>query len=127
MNIKNKETASVRQGATPALKFLDSQERRAAKRMTVKESGGRSMVEMLGVLAIIGVLSVGALAGFNKAMMNHKLNKQIEQFNSLLTSVINHADNFRDISGNINQYIISLKELSPDMVVDGRIYDTFQT
>ena len=30
---------------------------------------GRSMVEMLGVLAIIGVLSVGAIAGYSKAMM----------------------------------------------------------
>ena len=30
---------------------------------------GRSMVEMLGVLAIIGVLSVGAVAGYSKAMI----------------------------------------------------------
>ena len=29
---------------------------------------GRSMVEMLGVLAIIGVLSVGAIAGYSKAI-----------------------------------------------------------
>ena len=40
---------------------------------------GRSMVEMLGVLAIIGVLSVGAIAGYSKAMMKYKLNKQTEQ------------------------------------------------
>ena len=31
---------------------------------------GRSIVEMLGVLAIIGVLSVGAIAGYSKAMMH---------------------------------------------------------
>ena len=30
---------------------------------------GRSMVEMIGVLAIIGVLSVGSIAGYQKAMM----------------------------------------------------------
>ena len=30
---------------------------------------GRSMVEMLGVLAIIGVLSVGAIAGDSKAIV----------------------------------------------------------
>ena len=41
---------------------------------------GRSMVEMLGVLAIIGVLSVGAMSGYSKAMMKYKLNKQIGQF-----------------------------------------------
>lgn len=37
---------------------------------------GRSMVEMLGVLVIIGVLSVGAIAGYSKAMMKYKLNRQ---------------------------------------------------
>ena len=87
---------------------------------------GRSMVEMLGVLAIIGVLSVGALAGFNKAMMKHKLNKQAEQLNSLLMSVLNHTDDFRDVSGAITSYIISFQELSQDMIVNGNIYDTFQ-
>ena len=45
---------------------------------------GRSMVEMLGVLAIIGVLSVGAIAGYSKAMMKYKLNKQAEQLSWLL-------------------------------------------
>ena len=44
---------------------------------------GRSMVEMLGVLAIIGVLSVGAIAGYSKAMMKYKLNKHAEGFNML--------------------------------------------
>ncbi len=49
---------------------------------------GRSMVEMLGVLAIIGVLSVGAIAGYSKAMMKYKLNRQAEGFNMLLNSAI---------------------------------------
>ncbi len=44
---------------------------------------GRSMVEMLGVLAIIGVLSVGAISGYSKAMFKYKLNKQAEAFNLL--------------------------------------------
>lgn len=35
---------------------------------------GRSMIEMLGVLAIVGILSIGGIAGFSKAMMNYKLN-----------------------------------------------------
>ena len=45
---------------------------------------GRSMVEMLGVLAIIGVLSVGAISGYSKAMLKYKLNKQLEQINQLI-------------------------------------------
>ena len=40
---------------------------------------GRSMVEMLGVLAIIGVLSAGAMAGYSKAMFQYKMNKTIEE------------------------------------------------
>ena len=34
---------------------------------------GRSMIEMLGVLAIIGVLSVGGIFGYSKAMMTWKI------------------------------------------------------
>jgi len=49
-----------------------------------KDQFGRSMVEMLGVLAIIGVLSVGAIAGYSSAMTKHKLNKQAEQLSWLL-------------------------------------------
>jgi len=40
---------------------------------------GRSMIEMLGVLAIIGVLSVGGIAGYSKAMMKYRINKTIEE------------------------------------------------
>ncbi len=44
-----------------------------------KNQNGRSMIEMLGVLAIIGVLSVGGIAGYSKAMMKYRINKTIEQ------------------------------------------------
>ena len=40
-----------------------------------EEQSGRSMIEMLGVLAIIGVLSVGGIAGYSKAMNKFKTNK----------------------------------------------------
>ncbi|MBQ8870487.1 MAG: type II secretion system protein [Alphaproteobacteria bacterium] len=49
---------------------------------------GRSMVEMLGVLAIIGVLSVGGIAGYSKAMEKHKMNKASEQLNHLIAEVL---------------------------------------
>ena len=45
---------------------------------------GRSMVEMLGVLAIIGVLSAGALAGYSKAMFRHRVNQTIDIFQGVL-------------------------------------------
>ncbi|HCU59310.1 MAG TPA: hypothetical protein DIC64_04945 [Alphaproteobacteria bacterium] len=50
------------------------------------KENGRSMVEMLGVLAIIGVLSAGALAGFNTAMKKHKLNEHLDALNTIFQS-----------------------------------------
>ena len=47
---------------------------------------GRSMIEMLGVLAIIGVLSVGGIAGYSKAMEKFKINKTIEQMSMILAN-----------------------------------------
>lgn len=49
---------------------------------------GRSMIEMLGVLAIIGVLSVGGIAGYGKAMMMWRSNQQREQIAQILHSFI---------------------------------------
>ena len=45
---------------------------------------GRSMIEMLGVLAIIGVLSVGGIAGYSEVMRKFKVNKTIEIFRDSL-------------------------------------------
>ena len=42
--------------------------------MKTKSQSGRSMVEMLGVLAIIGVLSVGGIAGYSLSMRRHRAN-----------------------------------------------------
>ena len=39
---------------------------------------GRSMVEMLGVLAIIGVLSVGGIAGYTVAMNRYRANQILD-------------------------------------------------
>ena len=48
---------------------------------------GRSMIEMLGVLAIVGVLSVGGIAGYSKAMNKFKSNKLIDQITTISTNV----------------------------------------
>jgi len=45
--------------------------------MMKNNESGRSMIEMLGVLAIIGVLSVGGIAGYSKAMMKYRINKSL--------------------------------------------------
>lgn len=51
------------------------------------EQSGRSMVEMLGVLAIIGVLSVGGIAGYSKAMAKFKLTKTMDQVSTTVTNI----------------------------------------
>ena len=47
---------------------------------------GRSMIEMLGVLAIIGVLSVGGIAGYSKAMETYKINKLKQAITEIVTN-----------------------------------------
>ncbi len=54
---------------------------------------GRSMIEMLGVLAIIGVLSVGGIAGYSKAMTKFKTNKMIDEYNSIVFNLIENYPN----------------------------------
>ena len=48
---------------------------------------GRSMIEMLGVLAIVGVLSVGGIAGYSKAMTKFKINKTADQISQIVTNI----------------------------------------
>ncbi|MBR1915990.1 MAG: hypothetical protein IJ830_06120 [Alphaproteobacteria bacterium] len=76
-----------------------------------KNENGRSMVEMLGVLAIIGVLSAGALAGYSKAMTQHRLNKHADEISYLMATVIFNAD--------------KLKEGSDDMIDELRALNAY--
>ena len=46
-----------------------------------KKQFGRSMIEMLGVLAIIGVLSIGGLLGYRRAVNNHQANTILDDVN----------------------------------------------
>ena len=57
-------------------------------------SVGRSMIEMLGVLAIVGVLSVGGIAGYSKAMEKFKVNKLVEEYSMLIYGLMEHKSSF---------------------------------
>ena len=50
---------------------------------TMKSESGRSMVEILGVLAIIGVLSIGGIAGYTMAMNRFRTNEAIDIANKM--------------------------------------------
>ena len=58
---------------------------------------GRSMIEMLGVLAIVGVLSVGGIQGYSKAMEKIKVNKTLSEYNTLMFGFFQHIDDIRKI------------------------------
>ena len=51
---------------------------------------GRSMIEMLGVLAIIGVLSVGGIQGFSKAMEMYHWNKAHREWDILVNTMVKY-------------------------------------
>lgn len=61
---------------------------------------GRSMIEIIGVLAIIGVLSVGALAGYSAAMEKNKANKIVDEVSNLVANIhsIYPNSDYKDIS-----------------------------
>ena len=76
---KNGRSERLKSGADaqPCLSDVYKNGTRAKRRQADAALCGRSMVEMLGVLAIIGVLSVGAMNGYSKAMFTgfyHQLN-----------------------------------------------------
>ena len=102
----------------------------------MKSENGRSMVEMLGVLAIIGVLSVGAIAGYSKAMMKYKLNKQAEGFSFLLNEAIKIKEEMWNRvlknGGNLSNELVNIL-VKTNSIPDGftynlsmdSVYDTF--
>ncbi|MBO5039410.1 MAG: hypothetical protein J6C85_08190 [Alphaproteobacteria bacterium] len=51
---------------------------------------GRSMIEMLGVLAIVGILSIGAIAGFSKAMAKYKHTRFLATYSMLIQDIMNY-------------------------------------
>ena len=93
---------------------------------------GRSMVEMLGVLAIIGVLSIGAMSGYAKAMFKYKLNRQAEQLSTVFNAVARNVYSFNDIdqTSDLTNYFIKLGEFPDEMIHSNttqHVYDIFNT
>jgi len=84
--------------------------------MRINEQG-RSMIEMLGVLAIVGVLSVGGIAGYSKAMNKFKANKVIDQVNMLSTNIRTMYSSQRSYKGLNNGTAVELG-LAPSEMYD---------
>ncbi len=61
----------------------DSQQNESQPDATAPQEHGRSMTEMLGVLAVIGVLSIGGVQGYRYAMNKYHSNEVINELNML--------------------------------------------
>ena len=84
-------------------------------RKFLSEQSGRSMIEMLGVLAIIGVLSVGGIAGYSKAMAKYKQNKLGDQVSMLITNLRTLYGNSADYSGLTTASAIAMGAVDKEM------------
>ena len=55
----------------------------------IKNAFGRSMIEMLAVLAIVGILSIGGLWGYRFAMNHYNANKIVNDVGVFGTTIKN--------------------------------------
>ncbi len=65
---------------------------------------GRSMVEMLGVLAIIGVLSIGGIAGYSMAMNRYRANEALDMANKYAVVLFAGAQTYAATHGETSSY-----------------------
>ena len=78
---------------------------------------GRSMIEMLGVLAIIGVLSVGGIAGYSKAMNKFKTNKVADNVSMIVANVKTLYAQQKTYDGLDNEAAVSMGIIPDELVV----------
>ena len=89
---------------------------------------GRSMIEMLGVLAIIGVLSVGGIAGYSKAMERYRINETINQISHIVQNTHTLFYSQKDYSAldeeydlrhtnNPNRLIVEKAKILPESII----------
>lgn len=88
------------------------------KILSRNDEKGRSMVEMLGVLAIIGVLSVGGISGYSKAMAKFKLTKAQDQITMLLMNIRTAYATSPSYDGLNNKIATSFNIAPSDMVTN---------
>ena len=86
------------------------------KTLYKSEQSGRSMVEMLGVLAIIGVLSVGGIAGYSKAMAKFKTSKALDQVSTTVANVRTLYSGQPNYSGLTTEIAIKMGAIGAEML-----------
>lgn len=84
------------------------------------EQSGRSMVEMLGVLAIIGVLSIGGISGYSKAMAKFRVNKTLDQISMLVMNIRSLYSANINYQGLTDKIAIQMGIIPRDMLPSGK-------
>lgn len=84
------------------------------------EQSGRSMVEMLGVLAIIGVLSIGGISGYSKAMAKYRINKTLDQISTLVMNIRTLYASAVNYAGLTNGVAVQMGIIPRDMLQAAR-------
>lgn len=85
----------------------------------MKYESGRSMIEMLGVLAIMGVLTVGAIGMISTAMRTQKRNTVNEEVLQIVTGVRQLLGEYDDFSNINNATIFGAIGISPKNTYGG--------
>ena len=89
---------------------------------------GRSMVEMLGTLAIIGVLSIGGIAGYSYGMDKYRANTIMNDVNLRAIDLIAQVNKGGELSlaewptKTVGKYDIGLEKDAETNTTDGGIY-----
>jgi len=90
---------------------------------------GRSMLEMLCVIAIVGILTVGGIAGFSKAMERWRINKTANQISYIVAhirSLYRAQFDYRGLNSTTSYAIIDrTKAFPPEMGQKGDYENPF--
>lgn len=84
-------------------------------KMQNKSEQGRSMIEMLGVLAIIGVLTAGGFSLVTKVSNTHKVNVAISELTDLARKARVIARDYSGAVGDMTSYLQKRKAYPDDM------------
>ncbi|MBR1600348.1 MAG: hypothetical protein IJ677_02085 [Alphaproteobacteria bacterium] len=93
------------------------------------DESGRSMIEMLGVIAIIGILTVGGIAGYSKAMEKWRINKTANQISYIvahLRGLYRGQMDYRGLDSTTSYAVIdTAKAFPPEMGEKGTYHNPF--
>ena len=85
----------------------------------INANSGRSMIEMMGVLTIIGALSTGGIVGYTKALRQNKIKTSVEQINVISGHLSTIGANGGLYRGLNNKAAIKFKAVLPEMNPSG--------